>query len=510
MEKYCKVLIVDDEFIMRQGIRHMVEWEKEGFQIVGEASDGKEALHMIRQCRPHIVLADIVMPVMDGLEFSIQMHEQYPDIQVVILSGHDNFEYVKTALLNGAADYILKPMTSPRNLLGILRKVSRNIPGIQYCREENVPYEMYISRYIGGFQRKLEENVFAEKMPYSKYRLMGVDMKELCRERKERPGELREKMEAYLQKNQDISFLSAMVEERYLLFLCNYRVKDKEELMKLAHGMQERMMHYQRFFLAVSWEYGSLQETRLVFQRGVKDLLGMRFYYPGTNMAVLAEAVERQKARRFGFEAYMEYINAEEFEEALDMFQEYVGYLVQIREEVYKVKDLVKNLLFNYLVETERLGISQEEERVRCFESIGNIEDAERFLEVLQAFVKDWRNRANGRKKPVDESVMEMKNYIREHFRENLELADLAEKWGFSYSYISTYFKENIQEGFCGYLNKMRVEEGKRMLLNTNMSVADIGNHLGYTDQSYFCRVFKKMTDLTPSEYRRKSRRGQK
>ena len=116
MEKYCKILIIDDEMIMRQGIKYMLNWEQEGFQLAGEASDGKEGLRLMEELRPDIVLLDVVMPVLDGIEFSDIVREKYPEIQFIILSGYDNFEYVKATLLNGAVDYILKPAINPEKL----------------------------------------------------------------------------------------------------------------------------------------------------------------------------------------------------------------------------------------------------------------------------------------------------------------------------------------------------------------------------------------------------------
>lgn len=89
MAEYCKVVIIDDEFIMRQGMKHMLDWEKEGFQIVGEASNGQEGLEVIEKTKPNIVLTDIVMPVLDGIEFSEILNKRFPEMQLVILSSYD-------------------------------------------------------------------------------------------------------------------------------------------------------------------------------------------------------------------------------------------------------------------------------------------------------------------------------------------------------------------------------------------------------------------------------------
>lgn len=92
MAEYCKVVIIDDEFIMRQGMKHMLDWEKEGFQIVGEASNGQEGLEVIEKTKPNIVLTDIVMPVLDGIEFSEILNKRFPEMQLVILSSYDKLE----------------------------------------------------------------------------------------------------------------------------------------------------------------------------------------------------------------------------------------------------------------------------------------------------------------------------------------------------------------------------------------------------------------------------------
>ena len=136
MSDYCRILIVDDEYIMRRGIRFMLNWEEQGFEVVGEASNGKEALEMIEDLKPHIVFCDIVMPVMDGIDFIKIAHRRHPDIQILILSGYDKFEYVRQALLNGAADYILKPTLNPEELTKLLNKTAARIPGLQLKKKE--------------------------------------------------------------------------------------------------------------------------------------------------------------------------------------------------------------------------------------------------------------------------------------------------------------------------------------------------------------------------------------
>lgn len=96
---------------------------------MGEAANGKDAMDQIEKLQPQIVISDVVMPLMDGVDFTVAVHHRYPHIQMIILSGYDNFEYVKQTLMQGVVDYILKPTLTPHELLGVLQKAAARIPG---------------------------------------------------------------------------------------------------------------------------------------------------------------------------------------------------------------------------------------------------------------------------------------------------------------------------------------------------------------------------------------------
>lgn len=132
MNRLCKVLIVDDEFLVRQGIKHHMNWEAEGFQIVGEASNGEEGLEQVHLLQPDIVITDIVMPVMDGETFVRTLKASHPQIEVIVLSSFSEFEYVRSTLQNGAADYILKPKLDTNELLQVLQRTAGKIPELQF------------------------------------------------------------------------------------------------------------------------------------------------------------------------------------------------------------------------------------------------------------------------------------------------------------------------------------------------------------------------------------------
>jgi two-component system response regulator YesN len=111
-----KVFLVEDEIVMREGIKNNIEWEREGYQFAGEASDGELAFPMIKEIKPDILITDIKMPFMDGLELSRLVKKELPNIKIIILSGYDEFEYAKEAIKIGVTDYLLKPMSGAKLL----------------------------------------------------------------------------------------------------------------------------------------------------------------------------------------------------------------------------------------------------------------------------------------------------------------------------------------------------------------------------------------------------------
>jgi len=164
-----RLLIVDDESLLRQGFMHMTDWETQGFQIVGEASNGKEALEIIAQKSPDIVVTDIKMPLMDGVELTKIIKEDYPGIQVVILSSYNDFEYVREMLRLGAFDYILKPKMNFTELLTVLHKASLATSQDNNTSKEPAFSDLRDTFFIDLINGNLTLNAIRDN--FSKYRI---------------------------------------------------------------------------------------------------------------------------------------------------------------------------------------------------------------------------------------------------------------------------------------------------------------------------------------------------
>ncbi|EQC80122.1 Two-component response regulator TrxR [Enterococcus sp. HSIEG1] len=148
------VLLVDDETTIRDGLKHMIRWEQEGFRLLGDAANGQEALTLIQQLQPEIVITDLKMPQMDGIQLTTIIQQQYPSIHFLVLSSYDDFHYVSQSFKNGAIDYLLKPTLTPALLLKALNTIREKKSDTRQITAE-VPLQESLNRYLAGYEEPL-------------------------------------------------------------------------------------------------------------------------------------------------------------------------------------------------------------------------------------------------------------------------------------------------------------------------------------------------------------------
>lgn len=452
MAEYCKVVIIDDEFIMRQGMKHMLDWEKEGFQIVGEASNGQEGLEVIEKTKPNIVLTDIVMPVLDGIEFSEILNKRFPEMQLVILSSYDKFEYVKATFLNGVVDYILKPTLNPEILLSTLKKV--------------------------------------------------------CGNQKDKIASVQESIFDFFQSKKEYVHCHVFLEEEVFCCIFNFRVKDEKLVLADIESCVDKMAKmYGNVFFVVGKSFAGMKNIKDCYQKEIKDMVNRQFYFKEKSLLVLEMPQVLEKEQRFPFADYSELLLHSRFADAIAMLKKYVFYLKERQVEEYRLKNLTKNLLYNYLMEIERYEVESEQLRQQYFNWIDNTHYIEEFVQVFQDIIEKLEALRVYQLEAEDVKISKMKKYIKEHYQEQLELSEIAENFNFNYHYLSSYFNKHTKEGFSGYLNKIRIEKACELLRKGDMSISQISAAIGYSDHSYFCRVFKKMIGNTPSSYKRQMKK---
>jgi two-component system response regulator YesN len=517
LDSLCKILIVDDEYLLRQGIKHLVDWKKEGFDIVGEASNGKEALSLVETLKPHIVISDIVMPVMDGLDLVKLLKEKYPEIQIVILSGYSDFNYVKGTFKLGVNDYILKPKLNPEEVLSLLKNIAGNIPNLVISASKNdLDISCELSKLVSGFQTDIKK--VSESFPSDSFVLVGTDIKKLySKSTKEllqvRPFLLK-KLRTYLK---SYTYFEVDINKDLFIVLINFQKNSYPLVIEgLKSILQDVSINYPNYYLALSSIFNSLESLKDEYSNNFKPLFGYRFFLKNKNLIPYAEIQKNSFKEKFDFKYYSQMVYALDITAALNYLKQYISSsIVQLSINEYELKTLFQNALYNVINILDELRFDVEEinrSKIEYFQRIDDTKYAEELLDVFEDIEKDISNLLLKKEMPMtDEIINKITQYISKHYNEQLTLKEIADKFHFNYYYLSSYFSSQVAEGFSEYLNKIRVEKALELLRKEDIPVSEVSYLVGYSDHSYFCKVFKKFTKVTPSKFRKNtvsSKRG--
>lgn len=503
-----KILIVDDEYIIRQGLRYMISWEEEGYQIVGEASNGSEALELIESLKPHIIICDIVMPIMDGVDFAEIVHKMYPRIPTIILSGYDKFEYVKRACMSGVSDYILKPSLNPEVLRNTLHKAAEQLP--QYTmdqKEHAVSYERLLERYMLGHDQELDTKALGKYFQNTYYHIYAVDIKKENAQGKDLSAVLYKKLEREVGAIQDMQSLLVVLREESVCVIFGHEFNQNKKVIKVAEELSEKLSLLCNDILGVcSEEFHQIEEIRSIYQQDIAPNIEKKFYYPEIKMLTVDEKskVKRyDRMEKFDFMKYSFFLENRKYKEALQLLSDYNEAALKVQVEEVRLKNQIKNMIYCFLDTLSVPDAMKEDYQYEFFKKIGNAACKDEYVNCMREVETRLLELAEMPVQQNDERMNKILGYIEENYKEDLKLDNLADRFNFNYSYLSAYFNQQVKGGFNDYLNRIRITEACRLLKESRHSIARISQEVGYSEHSYFCRVFRKITGKTPSEWRR-------
>lgn len=520
-----KVFLVEDEIVTREGIRDNVDWEATGFEFCGDAADGEIALPMIEESRPDVLITDIKMPFMDGLQLSKIVRERMPWIKIIILSGHDEFNYAQSAVKLGVTDYLLKPV-SAQDLNKTLVELSRTLERESREREKlialqnNVEYNLVLSRE--RFLLKLVMGGVSSAEAITQSQQLGLDVVaryylvyliriELCQD--SQPFDYQE----YQQVEQ---IVSELVDNNPDVFLTK---KDLEELVLLIKSDSLEQLVEEGDFLAgliknevenqtdcnIVIEVGSHQERLSDIHHSFAEALVKSKYMESspTISQNNIEHVDQLKMDHVAIENYIKFGTVQKFD---DFFFETLHPIVEIAQGSY----LVKHYLFVDVILTatqfvSNLGEEAEEldQHVHEIEKILNeITSPEQIKDELRRiFVAAIAIRNNQTDSERILILQQAKAYLDDHFADpELKMSKVAKKFNISPNHFSTIFHQEFGITFRDYLSGLRINRAKDLLLNTNLKCSEVAYQSGFNDPHYFSFVFKKKTGLTPLQFRSK------
>lgn len=501
------VLIVDDEYIMRQGLRYMISWEEEGFHIVGEAANGQEALTLIETLHPQIVLCDVVMPLMDGIDFVTTVHKLYPSIEILVLSGYDKFDYVRRTLLNGASDYILKPTLNPQVLRQSLQNAVQRLPAAvleQHADAAVLDGGRMLEQYILGLDLPAAFDTLRHQLAFPCFHLYAVDIALENAARKPLHDILLQKILRETAAFPQAQTLVFTLQESIACILFCHEHRDLA-IESFAQSLSTQLAQLSdQVFSLFSAPFRELTQVRTIYQQEIAPYFGLKFYYFHLSLLRTADILPGCLAKPSQFHIFKitTCIENRQFDQAIELLYQSNRTALQDLASIQDLKSLTKNAIYHFLDVLDLEEAEQDHYRRELFQIIDGAHCLNSYLEGLDQ-IRILLAQLSTDASPSDQRMEDIVAYIRAHYNEELHLEDIATRFSFNYSYLSAFFNSQMRESFNDYLNRIRIEKACELLHQQNKSIAEISKEVGYSEHSYFCRVFRKVTGKTPSSWRR-------
>lgn len=497
-----RLLIVDDEAATRKGLSCFFDWESIDCTVAATACDGAEAIEIIKTTPVDIVITDIKMPVIDGLELARYIYENRPQIAVILLTGYAEFEYARTAIRYNVSSFLLKP-TPKEEIVNAVKEAQQKI--IVSKRHDSIAK----SELAFLKDQFLQELTYGGAGPDTDKRLaefqIALDRYYIAAFRLDSPpAELNQLKELIIrQKSNSFCF-------RYNNLILS--VYFYEDLAPVLENCQEIIripehLYSMKVFVGVSGlHHGPAEFSTATFE--AIHTLSLTFYSP-SSIAVFDQAGDRSD-------------NILSAEDTLSLYE----LENDIRQRDFQSALLVANALFlklksNFVNENDAKNICSHiyylTFRVLAksgralppedfLTSIGRAADIFQLEDIIKRLLAFTREELTSSEREYSQYVQEAITYIREHPAENLTLDDIARHTHMNSSYLSRIFKKECGCSVTEYITTIRMEKAKELLETTNLLTYEIAEKIGINEPSYFSMLFKKFAGLTPTEYRSRFR----
>ncbi len=536
-----RILLVDDEALIREAVSENVQWEKYGYELAGSCENGKEALEFIEKTPVDVVLTDICMPYMDGMQLSERLGEEHPSIKIIILSGYDDFDYAKKAIRYGVKEYLLKPITAEEMGKALLdlkaeldkeRKAEKKILELEsaYRKGQQLLYSDALLHLIRG--SKADEEIRRElakvglSLDSAVYRVAVVELDiyarstyKLDEERKRESAlmafVLHNISQEIVEKNKAGEVCQGKDHRTYILLHSNRPAEFRQKARNICReiiGQMNRIMQ-----LAVNIGLGSYAaETENIYKSYEEAEEALEYHYiMGGNRVMEIEEI-RQGKRQADVERMLDvlanHVKGNESQKIEDDFKDMEKELRECRYDrrstgivLQRVVDMMDELC--RLSETEgcQRAVSGEDVLDRAL-TAGQLREA---LDILASYCKktgewmDSQKNVGGKKY----AVMAM-DYIEKNYGDcDLSLHSVCSYLNISTSRFSAIFKQVTGTTFMDVLIGLRMQKAKELLEHTDMKNYEIAERVGFNDSHYFSIAFKKITGKTPTEYAREMRK---
>lgn len=523
-----KIMIVDDEKITRDGLIDFTDWKGLGLEVVGEAKDGYEALEVFETVKPDIILCDVRMPRMDGLEFASHIKSLFPYVQIIFLSGYSDKEYLKTAIRLDAIDYIEKPINEAELVFALKKaiklsneskaaeskisdlqeKLNRSINDIENNLALDLVLEHSVKKDIIERMRLIESSINPEdklvtviiKIYYS-----SIDSDNFIKSIKmQLLNSINKALYAFAKK-----YLIGIVDDGFIIHLSISSINDNEYETLLIEAMQkllEDVPNTQDFMtIGIGTPVDSVFNIHQSYKAAYDAIRCV--FYRGFGKAICSSSLDKSQ---FVFnsellEQFRTYILEDKIQQATDLLENLTCIINRYEyTDINYIKGIYINFLINIIdvLKLKRLIFNEQEiEKVNLLKTIYEIPTLAQIKNLMMSKM-DILKQAVDKYNAKSRIVYQIEKYILDNYNSDLDLQTIADAVYLSTAYLCSVFKKETGKTINQYILEVKIDKAKEFLRDNSLKLYEVAEKVGFSNQNYFSKVFYKMVGMNPSEYR--------
>lgn len=500
-----RILIADDEKIERTGICFLLKQMGQEFEIF-EAVNGKEALEWLEQNRADILMTDVKMPFMNGIELLEQVTKRCPDMKKVIFSGYGEFEYARQAMRFGVEEYILKPV-DPAEFKHVMQKIITDLDSEKKEESRKAAEVTFFKEYILNsvvngvgveeIRRRAKDCYALDFLDgYRRLMLLETDSDFFGGRQKELSDEIRKRI------GKNFDYLNLNPQQSMLFF--TQEGGDWKEIGRQINGLLERDLKAgQKSYVAVSSGLKGKEQLGERCQE-LELLMENRFYGLESRVYMAENEADRAQDVRLDDDTLMKQIRQDIRTKDVLSLKEHCGRLFQNYGKNTGFSQIYVKFMFSSLLKFlyEAIPDKGEKELNAEMERLYHAGDLEEIRRILEQNIGLFEEAISVSTPGIHREVEDVKRYIYGHYGEELSIELLAEQVYMAPGYLSTIFKKETGQNLSKFIKACRMEKAREMLEDTHEKIVGISEKVGYPNVSYFCQSFREYFGVSPQKYR--------
>ncbi|MDF2942559.1 MAG: response regulator [Herbinix sp.] len=521
-----KVMIVDDEVLVRIGLKTTIDWEAYGFTIVSEASNGEQGYENYLKYKPDVIITDIKMPKQDGLWLVEKIRKENVEARILVLTCYDEFSYARRALKIGADDYILKSEVEDEELVKIMIAMKEKIDLQNKAKaiKDNSPFDLEeLKRSIVSSLIKREFQVEERLLKSLKdlnfpttetsFTFMSISVnhnKGIQMDMQQVSNAVMNILFEQLNYH-EIAYIDGQLANRYLFFISspNLKPSDIKNIFTFASNGAK-----QYFDISLNCVYSKIfNQVELagnVYKEYSEKVQVLFYEMKHNNLFMQMDEIKFTEPNVFDLKKannknFIEAIGQENLEKVRQLNEEIGQYFERgnVSPAIVKIfySNLIGDLFSSYGLFLSKRELFETHEtyhyQIENSDHLVNIDKL--LIDFATSLIDEIQNmRYTNSRFMINQAL----NFIEYHYSEDISLDDVAKELNLSKHYLCSAFKKETGENMSLYINNLRIEKAKQLLLESDFKIKEIFERVGYSNQQYFSKVFKKITGMTVIEYK--------